>query len=461
MKLAKIWFCPSCISRIFMRSHFFILTCTLSVILMASCEKGLLTLNPELRDGVSPIVVVSDGNAKNYPKEVDYPVVPENHPALECMRKKAHQIADIEWTPLKDIPGLTKPIPAGIMRTGIPYSSVKEKDKFVGQEVSFHTFMTALHNPRSVLYTEDVKEPPYYGVNCGPYYGTVCSGAVNYALGIDRPYESSMYENVPYIAKVKNQSAEGICSGDILWSPGHVVLVIDVKKDESGKPQSFTILESFGRTSIKELSLASFMKRWETVGWVAYRNMRLAENLQYTPIPYVLNEGDEEETVTYNEDLCTSRGDQVTYVEGESVVINVLTKKYPTLEVLRDGISIKKEPIVSEDVTFRDLESGLYTAHLCNNDDVSGDIYFEIINEKTSVSRFGGGYFVSFSSSNGVPVYLVVCTRSGVRHKIVDISQYDISSGGLLIQGNYSGMYLKVFYQGQYGKVSNSPIMIL
>ena len=74
--------------------------------------------------------------------------------------EKAHQIADIEWTPLKDIPGLTKPIPAGIMRTGIPYSSVKEKDKFVGQEVSFHTFMTALHTPRNVLYTEDVKESP-------------------------------------------------------------------------------------------------------------------------------------------------------------------------------------------------------------------------------------------------------------------------------------------------------------
>lgn len=443
-----------------MRSHIVLLFILSSVILLVSCEKDLLTTNPVLQDGVSSSVVISDGSAASYPKEVDYPVVPEDHPALDCMRKKAHQIADIEWTPLKDIPGLTKPIPAGVMRTGIPYSSVKEKDKFVGQEVSFHTFMTALHNPRSVLYTEDVKEPPYYGVNCGPYYGTVCSGAVNYALGIDRPYESSMYENVPYIAKVKNQSAEGVYPGDILWSPGHVVLIIYIEKEDNGTPKSFTILESYGRTSIKELSLVSFENRWKTVGWVAYRNLRLADNLQYAAIPYVFNEGDEGAMASYNEDLCTSRGDQVTYVEGEEVVINVFNNKYKTLEVLRDGITIKKIPVVTEDVKFQNLASGLYTAHLCNNNEVSDDVHFEIINEKTSVSRHGADYYVSFGSSNGIPVYLVICSRSGVRYKIVDISQYDITAGGLFIRGNFSGMYLKVFYQGQYGRVSNVPIKL-
>lgn len=416
--------------------------------------------DPVIHEGVSSSVVIKDESSETYPKEVDYPVVPEDHPALVCMRNKAHQMADIEWTPLKDIPGLTRPIPAGVLRTGIPYSSVKEKDKFIGQEVSFYTFMTALHNPRSVLYTEDVKEFPYFGVNCGPYYGTVCSGVVNYALGIDRPYESSMYENVPYIAKVKNQASEAICSGDILWSPGHVVLVINIKKNDEGKPVSFTILESYGRTSIKELSLASFEKRWETVGWVAYRNMRLAKNMQYEPIPYVYNDGDECAPATYNKDLCPSRGDQVTYVEGEDVIINVFSKKFKTLEVYRDGIMIQTIPIDSEDITLHALASGAYNAHLRNGNSVTEDVHFEIINEKTSVSRHGSEYLVSFGSSNGVPVYLVVCSRSGARNKIVDISKYDISAGGLLLQGDLSGLYLKVFYQGMYGRVSNEPIRL-
>ena len=442
-----------------MRSCLLTALSAFSVFLLVSCEKEIMITDPMFREVGASSVEIGDNTADYYPKVVDYPAVPDDHPALICMRKKAHQIADIEWIPLRDIPGLTKPIPAGIMRTGIPYSSVKEKDKFVGQEVSFHTFMTALRNPRSVLYTEDVKEYPYNGVNCGPYYGTVCSGAVNYALGIERPYESSMYENVPYIAKVKNQSPEGICSGDILWSQGHVVLVIDVLKNDDGTPRSFTILESNGRTSIKNLSLASFNERWESVGWVAYRDMRLAENIYYTPNPYVINEGDPVGLVaSYNMDLCTSRGDMVTYLEGEDVVINILNSSYKTMEVAKDGSPFKTMTVSAEDITLHSLEAGSYAVHLRSENSISKDVFFEIINERTSVRRQGLNYEVSFGSSNSVPVYLVVCTRTGARKGIVDITPYDLSAGGLLLNGKYRGMYLKVFYQGSYGKVSNEPI---
>lgn len=426
-----------------------------------ACEKALLDAESGMRYVASARVVIGDGSQTSYPKEIDYPVVPEDHPSLVCMRKKAHQIADIEWTPLKDIPGLTKPIPAGITRTGIPYSSVKEKDKFVGLEVSFHTFMTALHNPRSVVYTDDVKEPPYNGLNCGPYYGTVCSGVVNYALGIDRPYESSMYESIPYIAKVKNQTPDNIYSGDILWNDGHVVLVIDVKRDKDGLPLSFVILESAGRTSIKELSLSSFKKRWETVGWVAYRNLRLAENLSYTPNPYIVLEGESSGlSATYNNDVCTSRGDMATYVEGEDVTINVLNPEFKTIVVIKDGTILMSLPLSTQDLTLNSLESGSYSAYLCSDHSVSQEVFFEIIDEDTRVKKGKGKYAVSFGSSNGVPVYLVICSRTGSRKTIVDFTSEDLSAGGLLLGGNYSGLYLKVFYQGQYGRVSNVPIKL-
>lgn len=429
--------------------------------LFVACEKDVFEVDLGMREVAAYPVVMGNETQTSYPKEVDYPVVPEDHPALICMRKKAHQIADIEWTPLKDIPGLTKPIPAGITRTGIPYSSVKEKDKFVGQEVSFHTFMTALNNPRSVLYTEDVKEPPYNGTNCGPYYGTVCSGAVNYALGIDRPYESSMYESVPYIAIVKNQIPDSIYSGDILWSKGHVVLVIDIIRDVQGRPQNFTILESAGRTSIKTLSLTSFKKKWETVGWVAYRNMRLAENLSYTPNPYIVLDGELSESSTiYNNDICTSRGDMVTYVEGEDVTINVFNSKFKTLEVVKDGIFLMSLPVSGNDIALHSLEPGSYSTCLRAENTVSNNVFFEIIDENTGVRKQGDKYAVSFSSSNGVPVYLVICTRTGARKAIVDITSADVSVGGLLLKGDYNGLYLKVFYQGKYGRVSNEPIML-
>ena len=188
--------------------------------------------------------------------------------------------------------------------------------------------------------------------------------------------------------------------------------------------------------------------------------MRLADNLHYEPIPYVYNEGDECAPATYNENLCPSRGDQVTYVEGEDVTINVFNRKFNTLEIFRDGIMTQTVPIDSEDITIHDLASGTYNAHLRKGNSVTENIHFEIINEKTSVSRHGRDYLVSFGSSNGVPIYLVVCSRSGVRQKIVDIAQYDISVGGLLLQGDLSGMYLKVFYQGMYGQISKEPIRL-
>lgn len=430
-------------------------------LLFVACDKTFFEVESGMREVASVPVVIGNGSQASYPKEVDYPVVPEDHPALICMRKKAHQIADIEWTPLKDIPGLTKPIPAGITRVGIPYSSVKEKDKFVGQEVSFHTFMTALNNPRSVLYTEDVKEPPYNGTNCGPYYGTVCSGAVNYALGIARPYQSHMYEFIPYIAKVKNQSPESICSGDILWSPGHVVLVIDIKKDGAGNPSRYMILESAGKTAIKNISLASFKKRWDADGWIAYRNMHLAENVDYTPNPYTIFDGETGElSATYNNDICTSRGDMVTYMKGEEVIINVLNPAFKTVEVVKDGVPLTSLPISTEDITLHSLEPGSYAARLHSGNSTSKDVLFEIIDENTSVRKHGEKYAVSFSSTNGVPVYLVVCSRTGARKAIVDITPEDLSIGGLLLSGNYSGLYLKVFYQGKYGRVSNEPIKL-
>lgn len=107
-----------------------------------------------------------------------------DHPALLNMRKRAHQIADVFWTSLGNIPNLSGFFPSGGTFSGIPYSSVKELDKNVGQEVSFYTFLSAVANPRSVLYTERVCNNPYKGVNCATYYGSVCSMTVNYALGL-------------------------------------------------------------------------------------------------------------------------------------------------------------------------------------------------------------------------------------------------------------------------------------
>lgn len=71
-----------------------IMTIPLYAIMIVSCE----SLEFSVEDTHSePIKVLF----------VDYPVVPVDHPAIACMVKKAHQIADIKWKPLRPIPSLS------------------------------------------------------------------------------------------------------------------------------------------------------------------------------------------------------------------------------------------------------------------------------------------------------------------------------------------------------------------
>ena len=434
------------------------LLCVSLIGLLCSCESLKLDLEPEPIENNTSLK--EGGMLTN---DVDSPVVPEDHPAIACMVKKAHQIADIKWMPLRSVPSLSdKWTPAGTQMLGIPYSSVKEKDKFVGQEVSFYTFMSAAHNPRSVLYTEDVKKFPYYGENCGMYYGTVCSMAVNYALGIERPIESKLYGVLPYIARVKDQNLDKLYAGDILWSKGHVVLIIGIERDEAGFPKSFSILESSGNTRIKTLSRESFQTRWKEVGWVAYRYLKLADNVNYEPLPFVKNPGDPEVSYDYNSDLCTSRGDYACFLYGEVITINVFDTSYDELDIYKDDKLLQKIPFGSsqEDFAFSNLPSGLYKAKLSSNDKQSNPTYFEIIDEDTTVIHKNGGYIVSFCSENAIPEYVVICLRDGSREAIIDISDRDRLENRICLTGNFTGKYLKVFYKGKYGRVSNFPIFL-
>ena len=67
--------------------------------------------------------------------------------------RRAYQMTDLEFTTLDSIyVNPTKAYKAGEKVKGVFYSSVKEKHAFVGMDVSFHTFMTAIHNPKSVIY---------------------------------------------------------------------------------------------------------------------------------------------------------------------------------------------------------------------------------------------------------------------------------------------------------------------
>ena len=160
--------------------------------------------------------------------------------------KKAYQMTDVAFTPLDTIRANPfKKYKSGKEYKGLAYSSVKEIDTYVGTDVSLHTFMTALHNPRSVLYTENVSKKPYHGINCGAYYGVVCNMLVSYALGLKVPWNTYEFATAKNMMLVSDQSSRGVALADVVCQEGHVMLVTKIMRNpENGKAVELELSEA-------------------------------------------------------------------------------------------------------------------------------------------------------------------------------------------------------------------------
>ena len=115
---------------------------------------------------------------------------------VENALKRARQMLDIQWVPVERFPsGISSSEPEGTPKkrrdfnmaawcpqTGMAYSSTRRNEKYLGFNVSLETFMTALDNPKSVLYTRSHHGDPEI-FNMLSYYGIVCSCFGSYVCG--------------------------------------------------------------------------------------------------------------------------------------------------------------------------------------------------------------------------------------------------------------------------------------
>ena len=108
---------------------------------------------------------------------------PDNGSAAwrENAAEYARILSRVEWTPVAEgMPMRGKGyFKKGVAYTGVPYSSVKSLGRYIGFDIFLKTFLAAVENPRSVLYTEDLSGKVS---NAGGYYGAVCSSYTSYAL---------------------------------------------------------------------------------------------------------------------------------------------------------------------------------------------------------------------------------------------------------------------------------------
>ena len=354
----------------------------------------------------------------------------------------------------------------GVEYQGLVYSSVKETHTFVGMDVSFHTFMTALHNPRSVIYTENVSKPPYHGSNCGAYYGTVCSGLTTYALGLKIYHKSYDYPYSDDFQLVEDQSSKGVRLADVIYRDGHVQIVTAIKRNpKDGKAEEIEICEAVHsgchRINISGKDLNKLLTRKKKKKQL-YRYKYL-ETVKYNPLIDFVAIGEEIATpFKYNDDICTSHGDKACYIVKDTVVINIAVG-YKAMEIYKDSVLYKTIDVGKDlDIVLRDLPYGDYMARLVKGSQRSDYTYWKVIDADVVIDQKRN--IVKFHSRNAKPIYVEFCSLSGGRPTkgVFELADDDIKKGYVDVSSFVSSLqktrYVKVHFECDYGRVTNKPI---
>ena len=435
---------------------------------------------------------------------------------FKYLLKKARQLLNLKWTAKSNIAGTYAT--AG-EHTGLLYSSVQEYDRAVGKDVLLKTFMTAVNNPYSLLYTENLHTGvsaynfSYHAIGgdtTHAFFGTVCSRFACFVSGMEEwsTGHIAWLCKQGILTKIEEQSAQGVQIGDWVWIPGHVQVVTNVIK-ANGVVTNVNITEAWQPyVRLVSKTAENFDKYLHGTssdnskpGYV-YRNNEIFKNVTYEPSPFVAID---DEVLSgeyqYNNDICTYAGDYACFRKKEGnnneradynvwlnynltdtpsqswTAIKLYRERYDSNNVLQLDLvatyndvdfTEHKYLIPSSDLTV----VGKYRACLTDGTTESQPTYFEIIETNVSYTRNGQNVTVTFDSANGTPTKIVVGTLSGSHRAVRMLSPEERINGvvtfnpkklsGQQTLNAYDGSnaYIKVFFKGEYGRVTNDPIKI-
>lgn len=393
-------------------------------------------------------------------------ILPEEHHRISAKDKgvsvaieRARFLAQVTWIPIFPLECNNGVIyESGLHVQGVPYSSVKEVQTYIGHDVSMYTFLTSTLNPYSLLYTEKIDKFPYKGTNCRLYYGVVCSSAVMYALGVTIPYSTKSFIDTELFKKCERQSPEDIFLCSILLQPGHMTMVVGIERDEFGNIVSVDIFDAKQTgTSIYTLTFEQFCDRWQNNGLVQYEYKYIENNT--SPVNF---ETDNFIHGGYNLfpklEVCPNKGDKSSYTVNDDVIINILTNEaYESIELYMDGSLCDKSEVCSgygQKYVYSNLEPGDYSVKLTGSGNSSSWAYFEVLDISTSVNIIGDAIDVKFNSVNAEAEFVSYNSISNGAIR----ANYNVSASLDEIKIPYIVDYvgntsLRVTYKGKYGRV--------
>lgn len=370
--------------------------------------------------------------------------------------QRAYQMATMEWTPVRKIPkrggGYFE---EELTVKGTPYSSVKEINTYLFQDVSYHTFMTAVHNPRSVLYTDNISQAPYHGTNCATYYGAVCSSSVMWALGIEIPYYANQIINLPDMTMLDYQVVDSLKVCDVIWKTGHVQMIYNLEY-QADTLYRITTFETAGNGShLNNYTKCQFLNLWNTSGYVGYRYSKLKYSTEQAGFQ-------DWEPVVYNDFLCPSKGDRAVYRTTDTVTIHIFDTNYDEVVLAKGPSMLAKDGNNGYMQQYFGLQPGIYSVFLQSEGQKTASVSFEVVETNVSCELDDGGESITiFFESSARPEYAALCGVHGNsrNHPISDLDRWR-GYTTVPVSTNPNLCYCKVVFKGEYGRIINVPIRV-
>lgn len=384
--------------------------------------------------------------------------------------KRARQLTDVKWTPLLGtIPG-TRLVDGertyyyfekGKEQTGIPYSSVYETNTYVGYNVSLETFISATCNPKSYLYTRNLRNE-CVEKKAVSYYGMVCSKFVLYVLEVPESYTTTFIPSVPGLKKIFNVGELDpyrFNRCDVLLHPKrHTVMVTDVLSDENGKIQFIEVSEETSNPQMQR-KLWSEKEFFEHFAEYELYRYEYLDSITYEKSDFV-NVFDEKQSLADRKyDVLTKYGDKanIPLEKNEIVEFDILTDGWEKANVYKDGQSVFETDIKGKDsFSFYPNEEGFYSAFLIRGNERSKPCKFCIIDTSVNVSFDEGILSVTGNTKCGNIKWILLGERGDCN--FVRATGKDVKTD--LSRFSINGNDLAVAIQNEYGITVNDKLKI-
>ena len=319
---------------------------------------------------------------------------------------RAKQLTQIEWTPVLDMPGLLKvdgnwtykTFKAGVHQKGIPYSNVLNYDNYVGHSISLGTFATAVTNPNSVLYSNNLYSSS--SNKSASYYGIVCSKFAQYVWGLPELYHTQSIESLPGLTKIANAgeyTENDIQLGDGIIDPTtHSTIVTDILRNpHTGKIFAIEISEAVPPTCrTVRWSLPDFFEHF--ADYNLYRFSGISD-VTYVKSDFVdLGDG---KMGIINPPISIRLGSFINVDKDDpnGLLADVDASKWTTINYVRNGVTTTEE-ISSSQVSLDISQEGYVEVYPTDGNNHKGESsYYYVFTASVSNELSGNDVTITYS----------------------------------------------------------------